>query len=91
MDLDAFIKAAEVDLTSEAMKTPWAMFLGYATVCFVVSVVSGNYSQVDKLWSIVPTTYVWYYAVLSGGDPRLLVSGWMIRLGLGFGFWLGYV
>lgn len=74
MDFDAIVAQAKADLNSEAMQTPWAMFLGYSVVCFMTSVLSRNYSQVDKLWSIVPTTYVWYYAVLSGGDARLLVS-----------------
>ena len=34
------------------------IYLSAALVCFVVSTLSKNYSQVDKLWSILPIVYV---------------------------------
>ena len=37
--------------------------------CFVVSTVSGNYSQVDKIWSITPFVYTW----MAVGNTRTLL------------------
>ncbi len=73
-----------------------------ASACFLVSSFTNNYSQVDKLWSIIPVPYVWVIAYESGFEPRLnvmacLVTIWAIRLTYNFGrrggyslkFWLG--
>ena len=64
--------------------------LGFALVAFVASELSGNYSQVDRLWSIVPAVFAWYFAWMSGWDARLvlmatLVTAWAVRLT--FNFW----
>ena len=53
--------------------------------CFIISEMARNYSQVDKLWSIMPVVYVWLFTFRSGFEPRLilmaiLVSAWGIRL-----------
>lgn len=66
------------------------VYLGAALLCFLVSTLTRNYSQVDKLWSIMPVIYVWMVAFKSGFEPRLLlmsalVSVWGIRLS--FNFW----
>ena len=37
----------------------WATML-----CFVLSTLTGNYSQVDKLWSLIPVVYMWIIATL---------------------------
>ena len=60
-----------------------------AALCFIVSTITGNYSQVDKLWSIMPVVYTWIVAVEGGFEPRLvimavLVSAWGIRLTFNF-------
>ena len=57
----------------------------FATLCFVTSSITGNYSQVDKLWSITPVVYAWICAV----DTRTyvmatLVTVWGIRLSFNF-------
>lgn len=72
----------------------WIM-LGVALICFVVSEITGNYSQVDKLWSLVPILYVWYAAFTAGLTPRLtlmavLVSLWGARLTFNFARRGGY-
>ena len=36
-----------------------AVYLVMALLCFVVSSLSNNYSQVDKLWSLIPMAYAW--------------------------------
>ena len=70
--------------------------------CFAVSQITKNYSQMDKLWSILPVAYVWVIAVKGGMKLRLvvyalIVTAWGIRLTINFArkgayrlkFWLG--
>lgn len=62
---------------------------GVVIYCFVVSELSGNNSQVDKLWSIVPIIYVWFMAYKGGFDASLVLMAilatlWGIRLTLNF-------
>lgn len=62
---------------------------GAIIYCFIVSEISGNNSQVDKLWSILPIIYVWFMAYKGGFDSRLvlmacLATAWGIRLTLNF-------
>ena len=33
-----------------------------AGICFIIGSLTDNYSQVDKLWSIIPVPYVWITA-----------------------------
>jgi steroid 5-alpha reductase family enzyme len=59
-----------------------------ALVCFLVSEITRNYSQVDKLWSLMPIIYS-IVAYSSNPSPRLaimcvLVSLWGIRLSFNF-------
>ena len=61
-----------------------------ALLAFVTSEITRNYSQVDKLWSIVPPVFVWCSAAASGREPRLvlmagLATAWGARLT--FNFW----
>lgn len=78
------------------------VYLAAALLCFVVSTLSGNYSQVDKLWSLMPIVYVWMVAVQTGFEARLvlmaiLVTAWGLRLtynfsrkgGYSWKFWTG--
>ena len=62
---------------------------GAIVYCFVVGELTGNNSQVDKIWSILPIVYVWIAAHYGQYDPRLvlmavLVSLWGIRLTYNF-------
>jgi len=55
-----------------------------ALVCFVVGEITSNYSQVDKLWSLMPVIYS-LIALIYSPNPRLLimcilVTTWGIRL-----------
>jgi steroid 5-alpha reductase family enzyme len=57
--------------------------------------VTGNYSQVDKIWSIIPVVYMWYFAYAGRWDPRIIlmticVTVWGIRLTFNFGRKGGY-
>ncbi len=66
----------------------WLAF-GAAMLCFTVSELTGNCSQVDKLWSILPIGYAWYTASAGHFDSRLvlmavLVTIWGARLTYNF-------
>ncbi len=71
--------------------------LGLAGLCFLVSVVTDNYSQVDKLWSITPWLYVWLLVAVCGvKNQRLMLMAiaslvWGMRLTLNFARRGGYV
>ena len=71
-------------------------------ICFVIGEITKNYSQTDKLWSIMPFFYVLYAAYASNWQPRLLLmlivtAIWSIRLtynfnrrgGYSWKFWTG--
>lgn len=71
-------------------------------LCFVVSTITNNHSQVDKLWSIIPVAYAWIIAYYGDLTPRMilmavLISLWGIRLtynfsrrgGYAWRFWTG--
>jgi steroid 5-alpha reductase family enzyme len=89
-------------LQREALTEVALMALVAALLCFTVSELTGNCSQVDKLWSILPIIYVWHMAYKGGFDNRLvLMAGlatlWGIRLTYNFSrrgayklkFWTG--
>lgn len=66
------------------------LMFGIAITCFVVSELTRNYSQVDKLWSIVPILYVWVVAAQSDYSPRILVMASLVTiwgLRLSYNFW----
>lgn len=71
------------------------VYLAAAILCFVLSSLTSNYSQVDKLWSLIPLVYVWMVAVQSGFESRLvlmavLVTAWGLRLTYNFSRRGGY-
>ena len=62
---------------------------------FVIGQLTGNNSQVDKLWSIVPAPYAWYMTWKGGMDERMvlmsvLVTIWAARLTFNFARRGGY-
>ncbi|MCC7297934.1 MAG: DUF1295 domain-containing protein, partial [Bacteroidia bacterium] len=83
------------------IKNSGIAMLCVAAYCFIVSSLTGNCSQVDKLWSIVPIGYTWYYAWATGNDilifMAVLATLWGIRLTYNFArrgayswrFWAG--
>ncbi|MBK9190555.1 MAG: DUF1295 domain-containing protein [Crocinitomicaceae bacterium] len=71
------------------------VYLLFAALCFIVSTLSDNYSQVDKLWSIMPAIYAWMTAYHASMDARLvlvasLITFWAIRLTFNFARRGGY-
>ena len=70
--------------------------------CFTVGEIAQNFSQMDKLWSILPIAYLWVIAGMGGMKPRLIlyaviVTAWGVRLTVNFArkgaysikFWTG--
>lgn len=63
---------------------------------WVLSLITGEHSWVDRIWSIVPVVYVWMYAAATGmADARLvllacLVTLWGARLTFNFARKGGY-
>lgn len=82
---------------------PWFqagwLALGLALLCWVLSVVTDEYSWVDRLWSVAPPIYALWVAGSEGfADPRLntmavLITAWGARLTFNFarkgGYWKG--
>ena len=57
--------------------------------CFGVGELTHNYSQMDKLWSLLPIAYAWIIAIRGGLGMRLtvyalIVTAWGIRLTINF-------
>lgn len=65
-------------------------------VTWVLSLLTKEYSWVDRIWSIIPVIYVWVYAIAAGlADARLdvmaaLVTLWGARLTFNFARKGGY-
>jgi len=65
---------------------PITLCAGVASTCWLLSLVFGEYSWVDRIWSIVPPIYVGTFAARAGwADPRLdamtaLTALWAVRL-----------
>jgi len=60
-----------------------------ALFCFVVGELTGNNSQMDKLWSLLPIAYTWVIAARGGMTARLVVMAvlatlWGCRLTFNF-------
>ncbi len=71
------------------------IYLAAALLCFLVSTLTSNHSQVDKLWSLMPLVYTWIVAAESGFELRLvimalLVTAWGLRLTYNFSRRGGY-
>ncbi|KAG6335676.1 hypothetical protein ID866_3410 [Astraeus odoratus] len=46
------------------LEWPVKFCLGVTTVTYLLTLVTGNVSQVDRVWTLLPTIYVAYYALL---------------------------
>lgn len=86
----------------EALRNVLWITAGAWVATFVAGELTGNVSQVDKLWSLLPIVYAWTVAAHGDGSPRLqlmalLVTAWGVRLtwnfslkgGYGLKFWRG--
>lgn len=80
---------SEFDLPFQNLISNWVIIMILvALTCFIVSEITRNYSQVDKLWSLVPLAYGWI-TVAAYPSPRIilmaaLVTIWGLRLSYNF-------
>jgi steroid 5-alpha reductase family enzyme len=80
---------------AQLLKEVVLLMLGVAAACFMVGEATGNVSQVDKLWSIVPVAYCWVLAAEAGMDARMVLMSvcatiWGARLTYNFSRQGGY-
>ena len=86
-----------------ALRAMAGILLAAWIACFVLGELTGNVSQVDRLWSLLPIVYTWTAASFGHPDPRLvlmatLVTLWGVRLTYNFSrhgayrlkFWSGH-
>jgi len=79
----------------ETLKTLSLISASIIFVCFILSELTDNYSQTDKIWSIAPVIYTWTISYTADFQPRLvlmsvLITIWGIRLSYNFGRMGGY-
>ncbi len=84
-----YVGPALDDLQLETLKILGIVAGCSALLCFTVAEITGNNSQVDKIWSLIPIAYCWIIAAKGGMHPRLvvmavLVTLWGIRLTYNF-------
>ena len=81
------------------MSPIWVVVIVAAAVsslCWIASLVTGDTSWVDRIWSVVPVVYMWIFAGAAGfDDMRLMVMAvlttlWGIRLTFNFARRGGY-
>lgn len=83
------------DIHLSALIQTWIIvFAAIVVLCFLVGELTRNYSQVDKLWSIIPGIYSWI-TFASFPSARLLmmallVTFWGVRLSYNFSRKGGY-
>lgn len=88
-----FLSAYNIDF-QHLVSTWLIVMLVVAAGCFIVSEMTRNYSQVDKLWSLLPIVYGWITAAAYPA-PRVfimaaLVTVWGLRLTWNFSRKGGY-
>ncbi len=76
-------------LQLDTLKTLITVCIISMAYCFIVGELTGNNSQMDKLWSILPIVYAWIVVAKSGMNPRLIVMAilitiWGVRLTYNF-------
>lgn len=80
---------------SSPLHAAWAMCGFNVVLCLVLSLLTGDYSWVDRLWSVVPAFYVLHFASSAGFDARTtamaaLATLWGLRLSYNFARKDGY-
>ncbi|HBE41982.1 MAG TPA: hypothetical protein DDW27_12400 [Bacteroidales bacterium] len=85
-----FEKLAGYDLHLAALVKIWLLaFAATVILCFLVGEITRNYSQTDKLWSLMPLIYGWASVGYYPSSPRLwlmaiLLTVWGLRLSYNF-------
>ena len=93
--LTFFFDKAPVDEQKDVLVLLFIIYIIATFFVFFLSSITKNYSQVDKLWSIMPIVYVWVVCFHDDFSPRtlmmaILVSLWGLRLTYNFNRRGGY-
>ena len=86
----------ELYRSTDPLVTALVVAGGFSALCWVLSLLTREYSWVDRLWSITPPLYAIHFAAYAGfGDARLnlmaaLVVLWGVRLTFNFARKGGY-
>ena len=51
------------EIQFDTLKKSLIIYATLALLCFIIGELSKNYSQVDKVWSIAPIIYVWFFTI----------------------------
>uniref|UniRef100_A0A7S2LXH0 Steroid 5-alpha reductase C-terminal domain-containing protein n=1 Tax=Skeletonema marinoi TaxID=267567 RepID=A0A7S2LXH0_9STRA len=83
--LSQFSSSSESAIINNPYQSTFVTCNIIAMLCFIISSFTGNFSQVDKLWSIVPAMYAWMCVT----DTRttlmaFLATLWSVRLTYNF-------
>jgi steroid 5-alpha reductase family enzyme len=83
--LTGFAAALLFGASGSPIRTVTAAFAGLVLSSYLAGLLTGDYSWVDRLWSIVPAAYAWVYAAAADFSSApltaaLLVSLWGLRL-----------
>ena len=85
--------------STKRYEAAFLLCLAASILCFVVSTLSSNYSQVDKIWSIIPVLYAWIAVYRDSDDDDMdlrslmmavLATIWGVRLTWNFNRRGGY-
>ncbi len=84
-----YVGPALDDLQLSTFKTLGIIAGCSALYCFIAGELTGNNSQMDKIWSILPAVYAWVIAANGGFSARLIVMAvlatlWGARLTFNF-------
>lgn len=63
MDGSIFTRLVNLYVGTNPLVSSFAASLAIAAVVLVVSEVNQNFSQIDRLWSILPNLYVMHYSI----------------------------
>ncbi|MFK7737037.1 MAG: DUF1295 domain-containing protein [Pirellulaceae bacterium] len=82
-------------IAMRALKTVFVIAVVVIALCFAIGELTGNVSQTDKLWSLMPIVYTWTVTCFGSFSPRLvlmslLVTIWGLRLTYNFAKKGGY-
>lgn len=80
----------------DTLQLTFYIFLGTVVYSFIGGLITRNYSQVDRLWSVLPPVYVLIWMRDFIANPRYVIAAvlvvlWGIRLTMNFAIKGGYV
>ena len=63
-----------------SIKFIFKSYLIVSSVCFITGELTKNYSQIDKVWSLVPIFVVWYFTLSSNFNHRMILMSVLVTI-----------